>query len=139
MDEAEARRRLGAATVPRLATVDRHGRPTAVPICFVLEGATLYSAVDGKPKSTAQLARLQNIAHHPDVAVLADHYDDDWSSLWWVRARGTGREVVDDGERDRAIALLRAKYPQYRVHALDGPVLAVDVSGWLGWSATPPA
>jgi PPOX class probable F420-dependent enzyme len=139
VDETEARRRFRDATVARLATVDAEGRPTAVPICFAVDGDTLYSAVDAKPKTTTRLARLDNIGVHPDVAVLADHYADDWTALWWVRARGAGREVVDDEERGRAIALLRAKYPQYADHALDGPVLAVDVSSWRGWSATPPA
>jgi PPOX class probable F420-dependent enzyme len=139
VDEAEARRRFALAAVARLATVDADGRPAVVPICFVIDGDTLYSAVDDKPKTTARLARLDNVAQQPDVAVLTDHYDDDWAALWWVRARGAGREVGEGDERDRAVALLRAKYPQYAQHALDGPVLAVDVSSWRGWSATPPA
>lgn len=139
MDEVEARRRFETSTVARLATVDASGRPTLVPICFVVDGDTVYSAVDDKPKTTTRLARLDNVGAHPDVAVLVDHYADDWTSLWWVRARGTGREVGDDAERRRAADLLRAKYAQYAEHALDGPVLAIDVSSWRGWSATPPA
>ena len=137
--EEECRRRFADRPVARLATVDGDGRPTLVPVCFAVDGDTVYSAVDGKPKTTARLARLGNVARHPDVALLADHYDDDWSTLWWVRARGTGREVTDDAERERAVELLRVKYPQYAQHALDGPVLRVDVSAWRGWSATPPA
>lgn len=135
----DAARRFAAARIAHLATTDAHGRPTVVPVCFAVDGDTVYSAVDGKPKTTTRLARLDNVARHPDVALLADHYRDDWSTLWWVRARGTGREVTDAAERERAIALLRTKYPQYVDHALDGPVLAVDVSSWRGWSATPPA
>ncbi|MBV9666179.1 MAG: TIGR03668 family PPOX class F420-dependent oxidoreductase [Actinobacteria bacterium] len=139
MDEVEARRRFATSTVARLATVDASGRPTLVPICFALEGEVIYSAVDDKPKTTTQLARLANVHVRPDVAVLADHYGEDWTALWWVRARGIGRELDDGAERHRAIELLRAKYPQYAQHALDGPVLAIDVSAWRGWSATPPA
>ena len=139
MDEVEARRKFAASTVARLATVDASGQPTVVPICFVVDGDTVYSAVDDKPKTTTRLARLDNIATHPEVAVLVDHYGENWTSLWWVRARGTGREVRDAQERQRAVELLRAKYPQYAEHALDGPVLAIDVSSWRGWSATPPA
>jgi len=139
VDETEARRRFAGAAVARLGTVDVDGHPTVVPICFVMEDDTVYSAVDDKPKTTARLARLGNIARHPDVALLVDHYDEDWATLWWVRARGAGREVTDTDERDRAVALLRARYPQYAHHALDGPVLAIDVSSWRGWSATPPA
>jgi PPOX class probable F420-dependent enzyme len=139
MDDNEARRRVTAAPVARLATVDQRGRPTVVPICFAIDGDTLYTAVDGKPKTTTRLARLDNVARRPEVAVLVDRYDADWSSLWWVRARGAGREIDDDDERAHAVALLRAKYPQYADHALDGPVLAVELSSWLGWSATPRA
>jgi PPOX class probable F420-dependent enzyme len=139
VDQAEARRRFATAAVARLGTVDTDGRPTVVPICFVIEGDTIYSAVDDKPKTTSRLARLDNVAQHPDVAVLADHYGEDWASLWWVRARGTARELGTGAERERAVALLREKYVQYAEHALDGPVLAVDVSSWRGWSATPRA
>jgi PPOX class probable F420-dependent enzyme len=139
VDEAEARRRFGDADVARLATVDVEGRPTIVPICFAVDGDTLFSAVDAKPKTTTRLARLANVERHPEVAVLADRYGDDWTALWWVRAQGSGREVEPGDERARAVTLLRAKYPQYADHALDGPVLAVDVSSWLGWSATPRA
>jgi PPOX class probable F420-dependent enzyme len=139
VDEVEARRRFEASTVARLATVDASGHPTVVPICFAVEGDTVYSAVDDKPKTTTRLARLDNVGIHPDAAVLVDHYGEDWSTLWWVRARGTGREVADATERERAVELLRAKYRQYADHALDGPVLAIDVSSWRGWSATPPA
>ena len=135
----DAVRLFTAASVARLATVDAAGRPTIVPICFVVDGDTVYSAVDDKPKTTQRLARLGNVALHPHVALLADHYDEDWATLWWVRADGKGRELAPGDERDRAVAHLRSKYPQYEQHILDGPVLAVDVSSWRGWSATPPA
>ena len=44
--------------VARLATVGPDGRPHVVPICFALDGDTLYTAVDSKPKSTRRLRRL---------------------------------------------------------------------------------
>ena len=134
MDERDARERLTNARVARLATVDSRGRPAIVPCCFVLDGDTVYSAVDEKPKTTSKLARLANTEKNPNAALLVDHYDDDWSTLWWVRARGTARTVEDTDERRRAIDLLRAKYPQYADHRLDGPVLALHVESWRAWS-----
>jgi len=86
MEEAEARRRLAGSKVAHLATVSDEGRPHVVPIVFALDGDTLYFAVDAKPKKTIRLARMKNIAANSAVAVLVDHYEDDWNNLWWVRA-----------------------------------------------------
>jgi PPOX class probable F420-dependent enzyme len=128
--------RLTAARVARLATTDPDGRPHLVPIVFALNGDTLYSAVDRKPKRSRTLRRIENARARRDVTVLVDHYTDDWDRLWWIRLRGRAR-VLDDGlERDRALALLADKYPQYRQAPPDGPVLAVDVDEVRTWSAT---
>lgn len=117
----------------RLATVTADGRPHVVPCCFALAGTTLYSAVDGKPKSTLALKRLDNLRARPSASLLVDHYDDDWSTLWWVRVDGTGRIVDGPDERERALTLLREKYVQYRTMALPGPVVAVDATTWRAW------
>jgi len=134
---AEARARFAAARVARLATVDASGHPHLVPIVFAVSAETIYSAVDAKPKRTTALRRLANVAANPAVAVLVDHYDDaDWDRLWWVRADGTGRVIApDDAEARRAVALLAGRYPQHRNSPPTGPVLAVDVTRWSGWSA----
>ena len=137
LDGVEARRRLAAADVARLGTVRPDGRPHAVPICFVVINEAVYSAVDEKPKSSPDLQRLANIEANPLAVLLADHYDADWSQVWWVRADGIARVVDRDDERQRAIDALRAKYPQYSEHRLDGRVLALDVTTWSGWAAAP--
>lgn len=119
----------------RLATIDPDGRPHLVPIVFALDGDTLYSAVDRKPKRSRTLRRVENARARPDVAVLLDHYEDDWSRLWWIRLRGRAR-VLDEGqERERALALLTAKYPQYQTEPPDGAVLAVDITDVREWQA----
>ena len=124
---------VAAERVARLATVDRNGRPHIVPICFVLDGETLYTAVDEKPKRTRRLKRLENIEANPHVEVLIDHYEDDWSELWWVRLRGTARIVEDP----RAVDLLVAKYPQYAERRPEGPVIAIDVEERSEWTSSP--
>jgi PPOX class probable F420-dependent enzyme len=124
---------VAAAPVARLATAGRDGRPHVVPICFVLDGETLYTAVDEKPKRTRRLRRLENIEANPHVEVLIDHYEDDWSKLWWVRLRGTARIVEDP----RAVDLLVAKYPQYAERRPEGPVIAVDVEERSEWTSSP--
>ena len=119
--------------VARLATVGADGRPHVVPICFAVKGDTLYTAVDEKPKRTRRLKRLANIEANPRVEVLIDHYEDDWSRLWWVRLRGPAR-IVDDR---RAVELLAAKYPQYRERPPAGPVIAVTIEERTEWTSSP--
>jgi PPOX class probable F420-dependent enzyme len=132
-EQAEWRRRVAESRVARLATLDADGRAHLVPITFVLEGETLYSAVDSKPKRSRTLRRIENARDRPDVTVLVDHYEDDWARLWWVRLRGRAR-VLDGGEEaDRALELLTAKYEQYRQTRPAPPVLAVDVGEWRTW------
>jgi PPOX class probable F420-dependent enzyme len=137
VDAAEMRKRLAEARVGRLATVAPDGQPHLVPCCFELSGDTVYSAVDGKPKSTRALRRLENIRANARVALLVDFYNDEWDELWWVRVDANGRVIgADDDARSEfglAVELLSSKYEQYRVDAPAGPVVALDIVQWRGW------
>jgi PPOX class probable F420-dependent enzyme len=109
----EARRRLASARIARLATVRADGRPHLVPIVFDFDGETVRTIADPKPKRDLDLLRHRNIRVNPAVSLLVDEYEESWRAIWWVRADGEAR-VVDDGpEREEAIRMLRAKYPQY--------------------------
>jgi PPOX class probable F420-dependent enzyme len=134
LTEGEARERFGRGRVARLATADASGAPHLVPFTFALDGDLIVLAVDHKPKSSRPLRRITNITDNPQVSALVDHYEEQWPSLWWARADGRG-EIWDDPERCRApIALLQAKYGQYRERPPQGPVVAIVVSRWSGWS-----
>jgi PPOX class probable F420-dependent enzyme len=135
MGAGEMRERVSGARVGRLGTVGPDGRPHLVPVCFALEGDVLYSAVDEKPKRSKRLQRLENIRSRPAVAVLVDHYDEDWTQLWWVRLDGAARVLDRGSEREHALALLIEKYEQYRVQSPTGPVIAVRVERWRGWAS----
>ena len=133
MTPEQARERFSAARVARLATADRAGRPHLVPIAFAVDGDRVYSVVDAKPKLTGALRRLANVRENPAVALLVDHYDEDWRALWWVRAEGEARVLEpDEAEARQAVTLLAERYPQQQAK---GAVLAVDVVRWSGWSA----
>jgi PPOX class probable F420-dependent enzyme len=134
MESVIAKRRLGEARVAHLATAGDDGRPHIVPVVFVLHGDALYFAVDAKPKQTRNLQRLKNIAANPAVSVLVDHYDDDWTRLWWVRVDGSARVVTDELQARRATDLLVEKYNQYRSARPEGPVVAVHIDRITGWS-----
>ena len=121
---------LEAARVGRLATADAEGRPHAVPVCFALDGDRFVTPIDEKPKSVAadDLRRSRDVRENPRVALVVDHYVEDWSELGWVQIRGTATHL-DPGESGHAdaVAALRGKYDQYADHALDQrPVIATD-------------
>lgn len=127
--------RLTGAQVGRLATADAEGAVHLVPVCFALVSGRAVSAVDHKPKRTMQLGRLQDIRETGRAVLLVDHYDDDWSQLWWVRADGIAEIHYSGEEMATAYFELRRKYVQYQRIALDGPVIAVTVARWSGWHA----
>jgi PPOX class probable F420-dependent enzyme len=137
VNEKEARRRVTIARVGRLASLDPSGRPHVLPVCFAVVDDRIVSVVDEKPKRTQQLRRLENLRRNPDVQLVVDHYDDDWSALWWVRMSGHAR-VVDHGhERDAAVDVLADKYEQYRAQRPRGSVIVIDITRITSWQATP--
>ncbi|HEU5422946.1 MAG TPA: TIGR03668 family PPOX class F420-dependent oxidoreductase [Nitrolancea sp.] len=130
-----ARRLFSAARVARLVTVSA-STPHVVPFTFAVDGDLIYSAVDAKPKSTTNLRRLRNIRDNPRVAALADHYEDDWSALWWVRADGLAAVVSEAEAMARPLGLLAGRYPQYAASPPAGPVIVIRVDRWTGWTAS---
>jgi PPOX class probable F420-dependent enzyme len=121
--------------IARLATVTPDGIPHLVPVVFAVEGDVVYTAVDAKPKTTMRLRRITNIERNPQVSLLVDHYAEDWTQLWWVRADGVAAIHRDGETMHTAYRLLRAKYPQYQSVPLNGPVIAVAVRRWSSWPA----
>jgi PPOX class probable F420-dependent enzyme len=132
--DPEVRNRVAGARVARLATVRPDGRPHVVPITFVLRDSQIMCAIDHKPKTTTDLQRIRNINANPAASVVVDHYDEDWSGLWWVRADGAAR-VLSDGETwQAALSLLTDKYAPYRETPPRGSVIVVTVERWASWS-----
>ncbi|PZF79836.1 TIGR03668 family PPOX class F420-dependent oxidoreductase [Jiangella anatolica] len=132
------RQRMAAARVAHLATAGSDGHPHLVPVTFALVSSSgvdrVAIAIDQKPKSTLALRRLRNIAENPRVAIMCDHYAEDWTQLWWVR--GDGRAiVVDDGAgRDGALVALSLRYGQYRDDPPRGPIILIEITAWSGWA-----
>lgn len=125
--------RFAESAVARLATVTPEGVPHVVPVVFAVDHDVIYTAVDAKPKTTQRLRRLSNIENNPHVSLLVDHYADDWTQLWWVRADGVAVTHRDDAAVHTGYQLLRAKYSQYQSVPLDGPVITVTVRRWSSW------
>lgn len=136
LTEQEARARLGAARVARLATAGRDGRPHVVPVTFAVDGDLIYTAVDHKPKTTVNLRRLRNIGENPRVAVLADHYAEDWDALWWVRVDGRASVLENDERVRHHLDMLAERYEQYRQTRPAGPVIVIEAERWTAWGAS---
>ena len=126
---------LADARVGRLAMLDEDDRPRVLPVTFALLGEVLWSAIDAKPKrSSSPPARVARLRRRPEASLLADRYDEDWSTLAWVQAIGRV-EVIELGEGPQALTALRAKYPQYRSEPPIGPLLGLRVERLLSWRA----
>jgi PPOX class probable F420-dependent enzyme len=136
---ATVARKLRGARVARLATTDANDRPHIVPICFAFDGKVFYTAIDQKPKRVApeRLARVRHIRLRHQVALLIDHYEDNWRRLWYVLVRGKARLLPATARYQRASALrrLRAKYPQYAggVLASKAPIIQIQPDQITYW------
>jgi PPOX class probable F420-dependent enzyme len=135
----EQARFLEEQRVGRLATVDEQGHPHAVPVCYALVGEVIYTPVDEKPKRdpSRPLRRVRNLLAHPDVCLVVDVYDDDWSRLRWLQVRGPASLVDDPLERARGLAALRARYRQYETMDLESrPLIRVSPADVVEWRST---
>ncbi|HYK87709.1 MAG TPA: TIGR03668 family PPOX class F420-dependent oxidoreductase [Acidobacteriota bacterium] len=129
---------INAQRVGHLATVDAEDRPAVVPFCFVFDGNILYSSLDEKPKrvSPERLHRAQNVRRNPEVAIVVDHYEENWGELRFVLIRGRARILHSGREHARAVSLLRRKYSQYQKMRIDlRPVLRIKPWKIFEWSA----
>ena len=136
--EGEARALVVAARRATLATIAPDGRPRLVPVCFELVDEHVWIAIDDKPKRSSDpmdLARVRDVLARPRVTLLIDRWDEDWSRLGWVRIDGRAAVVASGGAgHAAAIDALRAKYPQYRAHELEGrPAIRVSIERVVAW------
>jgi len=133
---SEAQRRfLDFGRVAHLATADSAAAPHVVPVCYAVDGVSLYITIDEKPKrQDAPLKRIRNIVANPAVAVSVDRWDEDWTQLAWIMLRGRAEILAAGEEHDRAQELLRDRYAQYRAMALAPlPVIALRIERVTSW------
>jgi PPOX class probable F420-dependent enzyme len=129
---------LRAARVGRLATADAAGRPLVVPVCYAFDGEALYSAIDAKPKRATGrgLRRIRNIEANPQVSLVVDEYDEEWTRLRYVIVEGRAALLTGGETFGRAVDLLREKYPQYRAMGLSraaGLLVAIAPERMVAW------
>ena len=130
---------IRSARVAHLATADAHGQPHVIPICFVFDGKYFYSPIDEKPKRTApeKLKRVKNIRENAQVALVVDHYDEDWRKLSYVLVSGKAHVLLSGASHRKAVTLLRRKYSQYRKMRIDRlPMILIRPTRMTSWAAS---
>lgn len=133
---ASTLRLIRSARIAHLATADRTGQPHVIPVCFVFDGERFYSPIDEKPKRAApsKLKRIRNITENPQVALVIDHYEEDWNKLAYLLIFGRARLLRRGKTHRQAVKLLRRKYPQYRRMAIDErPVISMTPKNVVIW------
>lgn len=137
MFQDRERRYVESARVGRLATADADGRPHVVPVCFAFAGNRIVTPIDEKPKrvSPDELRRSRDVRENPHVALIVDHYTEDWSRLGWVQVRGTATRCGPaDDDHSIGIRALRRKYDQYADHELEErPVIRIVPESVRSW------
>ena len=135
---------LQSARVGHLSTSGADARPHVIPVCFAVAsnewGQSVYSVLDRKPKRTAltKLRRVRNILENPWASLVVDHYEEDWSSLWYMLITGPAELLEEGEERSTSIPLLRAKYRQYRQMDIDdNPVIKLAPERVVSWGLPP--
>lgn len=138
LDADEARRRLADRSHGVFCTLHPDHGPDPQPVVYAVddEGYVGVPIDSVKPKTSSRLQREKNLEADPRGSLLVEHWEtEDWSRLWWVRAR---TEHVPDppasvveGLADR----LSRAVPQYA----DRPfhhVLVCRITAIRGWAAS---
>ena len=128
------------AHIGHLATSNETGVPHVIPVCYAFNGAILYSVLDQKPKRAplTHLRRVKNILANPQVALVVDHYEEDWQRLGYILVTGRAELLLPGDEHGAALQLLREKYHQYQDMDLEAsPMIKITPQRVVTWGAVP--
>jgi PPOX class probable F420-dependent enzyme len=133
LDDGACWQRLGGSGHGTLGTLHPVRGVDLVPVVFVVDAPRLVIPVDAvKPKAGPRLQRATNLAADPRCSLLVEHYDEDWSALWWVRAHAHGREAAPDAA---VLERLGDAFAPYRAPGAVTSVLVLTVDAVTGWAA----
>ena len=129
---------LDGNRVARFATADLDGQPHVVPVCYVVSNDAAYFTIDEKQKRSTdkQLKRIRNLQQNPNVALVVDRYDEDWTRLGWVMVQGRAALLGSGKEHAKAQRLLKARYPQLDGMQIESlPVIAIRIKRVVSWGS----
>lgn len=136
---------INKARVARLATVDSEGKPHLVPVVFVYDGEHYYIPIDKKtkqkPSEPEKLKRVKNIQANPNIALLIDEYNEDWTKLYFVMVQGRALLISNKKEErenellllEKAHKLLSEKYHHYQKIGIGEYVIMIYPQKIITW------
>ena len=135
---------INTARVARLATIDLECKPHLVPVVFAYDNDRdfYFIPIDEKTKRSRpeNLKRVRNIKENPNVALLIDEYNEDWTKLYFIMIQGKasiiGGKKLDQNEMSllkKAHKLLRNKYPQYQKIGVGEYVIMIMPQKVIAW------
>jgi PPOX class probable F420-dependent enzyme len=134
---------IDKARVARLATVDTEFKPHLIPVVFVFDNGRYFIPIDEKTKRSRpeKLKRAKNIQQNPNVALLVDEYNEDWTKLFFIMIQGKaciigGKELEQQNDLlllEKAQKLLSDKYLQYQKTGIGEYVIMIIPQKVITW------
>jgi PPOX class probable F420-dependent enzyme len=104
-----------------------------MPVCFTWAGEVIWIAVDVRKRSAAQILRQRGADGESKISFMVDRWDEDWSKLGWLQARGWATILDNGAESERAMEALSSKYTQYGKRRTQPSIVRLEVEEWRGW------
>jgi PPOX class probable F420-dependent enzyme len=136
---------INKARVARLATVDLECKPHLIPVVFVFDNDCdcYFIPIDEKSKRSRpeKLKRTKNIQQNPNVALLIDEYNEDWTKLYFIMIQAKALIIGGKGlEKQNEVLLLQKahnllfdKYPQYQKTGVGEYVIMIIPQKVITW------
>lgn len=124
-----------------LATASSNMQPYVTPVVFVIQNENVYVPLDQKPKTVniLKLKRVKNIQENSKVCFLVQHYDEDWTKLWFVMITGYATLANASSETLKAeLKIIRdkflSKYSQYNKISVGNFYIRIRIDKTAYWN-----
>ena len=137
---------IDKARIARLATVDSECKPHLVPVVFAFDGEYYYIPIDAKtkqePSKPEKLKRVKNIQTNPNIALLIDEYNEDWTKLYFIMIQGralliSNKKGVQQNELlliEKAHKVLSEKFHHYQKIGIGEYVIMIYPQKIITWN-----
>ena len=133
---------IKGARIGHLATTASNRQSYLTPVVFIAQQNDIFIPLDCKPKTidVKELRRVKNIEENPKVSFLVDHYDENWTNLWFVMMIGHAKLVQMNGKTERKIKEMRKihdmflkKYSQYTKIGIGKTYIKLMIEKTIYW------